>query len=119
MASILVIDDDTTVTEKLGTLLSEAGNEVTTADNGKAALKLLAREHFDVVITDIVMPEADGFEVIRHLIGRTRRPRIIAMTGDTDRLDHIMLSRVARCMSVNQVLHKPFSDQDLMASIAG
>ena len=64
MARILVVDDDVAVRESLGRLLTRAGHEVDEARNGKGAMAALDATAYDVVVTDINMPEMDGIEVI-------------------------------------------------------
>ncbi|MBK5273470.1 MAG: response regulator [Desulfuromonadales bacterium] len=119
MATILVVDDDPRITAQLDRLLTKVGHMVMTAPDGKVALRLLDAFIFDVVITDIVMPEMDGFELIMNLKTRTPRPKIIAMTSRTDSLGHNYFSDIAKCMSVSRVLRKPFSAEEILEAVAG
>ena len=81
--SILVVDDSKDTTEMLTTLLSTKGAEVIPATNGNEALQVIAEREFDVVLSDISMPEMDGFEFLkrlRQIPGRTDVP-VLALTG--------------------------------------
>jgi DNA-binding response OmpR family regulator len=114
MTNILVIDDDPHITTMLEMILSNETCCVQTASNGLAGLQLLRECTFDVVITDIVMPESDGFEVIMEISRMRQRPRVIAMTGGTASLDREYLTSVASAMCVHQVLNKPFAIEELL-----
>jgi CheY-like chemotaxis protein len=114
MINILVIDDDPHIRTMLETILSNGACCVQVACNGMAGLQLLREHTFDVVITDILMPESDGFEVIMAINRMQPRPRVIAMTGGTASLNREYLSGVANAMCVHQVLYKPFTIDNLL-----
>lgn len=65
--SALVVDDVSDVTEMLFVLLSHAGYEVVTAASARAALEAAKQRHFDVIISDIGMPEMNGYQLAREL----------------------------------------------------
>ena len=119
MTNILVIDDDTHITTMLEAVLSSDTCCVQTAHDGMAGLELLRKCPFDLVITDIVMPESDGFEVIMEINRMQPRPRVIAMTGGTSHLGLEYLTDLARTLRVHQVLYKPFSIDELLEVIGG
>ena len=66
---ILLIEDEARLRNNLQTLLQSEGYHVTTAQNGAEGIKRLRQESFDLVITDLVMPEIDGFQVLEYLKG--------------------------------------------------
>lgn len=117
MTNILVIDDEKEITSKLESVLSSSSCHVQTAHNGRDGLRMLRRYPFDVVITDIIMPEIDGFEVIMEINQMRQRPRVIVMTGGTMHLSREYLAEVARTLSVEQVLFKPFSINELLDTV--
>src|SRR6266550_5577314 len=81
--SALVVDDVSDVTEMLSVLLTHAGYEVSTASRAREAVALASAQHFDVVISDIGMPEMNGYELakaIRSLPGYENEP-MVAVTG--------------------------------------
>lgn len=81
MAKILVIDDDAQINLLLGEYLSSNGFQVDSAENGLEAKKLYTKTAYDVIITDIIMPETDGFEVILDLRHMGYAKKIIAISG--------------------------------------
>jgi CheY-like chemotaxis protein len=79
----LIVDDVTDVTDMLSVLLRQAGYEVATAESATAALRRARDDHFDIVISDIGMPDMDGYELaraLRTLPGYEVVP-IVAVTG--------------------------------------
>ena len=117
MARILLIDDEEHIRITLKTLLEHDGHVVSTAANGKAGLKLVEKEEFDLVISDIIMPEQDGFEVIKSLLKRENPPKIIAMSGGSKDIDQSYLLAMANLMRSNKVLSKPFSHETLREAV--
>ncbi|WP_163338616.1 response regulator [Desulfopila sp. IMCC35008] len=81
MGHILVIDDDEAIREMLRRLLERNGYRVTTAEDGREGLLTFQQESFDVVITDVLMPEMDGIEIIMQLLNQDSNVRIIAISG--------------------------------------
>jgi CheY-like chemotaxis protein len=82
---VLVIDDDSDTRTVLQKALTGAGYEVVTAESGRDAVSVLAREDFEVILSDVRMPELDGPSLFRfleqHLEGA--KNRVIFVTGDT------------------------------------
>src|SRR5262249_51157546 len=79
--SILLADDDEDVRALFELSLKRRGHRVATASTGREALAQLAREKFDVLITDIVMPEVDGLDVIKAARKSAPSLRVIAVSG--------------------------------------
>jgi two-component system response regulator (stage 0 sporulation protein F) len=115
MASILLIDDDERLRTLAAHVLRRAGHSVVEAGDGKVGLDLFNKGGADLVITDMVMPEMEGFEVLMEL--RKRRPpvKMIAMSGGGLRkpLENL---RMAGHMGA-RVLTKPFSTDQLIAAV--
>lgn len=107
MAHILVIDDEVQHKELLAEFLSRDEHLVDSAENGKVALTLAENNVYDLVITDLLMPERDGFEVIIRLKQISPKTRIIAMTGGAPKIDVPNLLRTARLLGVDKALAKP------------
>ena len=82
--NILVVDDDPGVLELLGAFLETRGYGVTTRNSGASALDVLAREPFDLVISDIEMAEMNGYELLRRTREQYPKIGIILMTGYTE-----------------------------------
>ena len=67
MAKLLIVDDEEKIREMVEKYASHEGHEIKTASNGKEALKIFEAEDFDVVIMDVMMPEMDGYETLKHM----------------------------------------------------
>lgn len=114
--SILVVDDESDLREIIRHVLTAAGHRVAEAGNGAEATKIFGREAFDIVITDVIMPEKDGMQVISEL--RKKRPdvRIVAMSGG-GHVSRDQYLKLAKALGAHAVLEKPFSNQALLAAV--
>jgi CheY-like chemotaxis protein len=117
MARILLIDDDPAVRRTLVTMLVSAGHEVAPYASGKAALAAADRLAFDLVLTDVLMPDMDGLEVMRGFARRVPRPKVIAMTGGS-LAPGIDLLAIASSLGADGVIAKPMRAAELAATIA-
>ena len=115
--AILVVDDDAGISDVLGRALVGYGHQVTLASDGKAAERAAVIAPFDVVITDILMPGTDGFELIGALRRRFPNVRIVAMSGGGIGCGGNYL-KIARGLGAHAVLPKPFSVAELTATIS-
>jgi len=110
--SVLIVDDVPDVTEMIGLFLKHAGYEVATADSAPAALQLANEKVFDVIISDIGMPEMNGYELAESL--RTRAEYqgtpLIAVTGYSEYDDR---GRALRS-GFNAHLSKPIDPAELL-----
>ena len=116
MARILLIDDDDAVRTVMRLTLARFGHTVTEARNGREGLTRFREGGADLLITDIVMPEADGLEVLMELAKHRPAVRIIAISGGgrQDASDHL---HVAKLLGAAKVLAKPFSPEALLAAV--
>ena len=78
MKRILIIDDETNILLMLKKMLERAGYEIDLASNGEEGLRLFSNASFDLVITDIIMPEKEGLETIREMRKMQPEMKIIA-----------------------------------------
>jgi len=109
--SILVVDGDESERRVIAELLKTAGYEVTEAANGKQALALLASGTPDLLLTEIVMPEKDGLELIQDVRKRNLKTTILAMSG-TAKADGYL--SIARHLGAHRTLKKPLSVDQLL-----
>jgi DNA-binding response OmpR family regulator len=116
MAQILMIDDDEILRRMLSLYLTRAGHEVVTAENGVKGLQAAQNRRFDLVITDLIMPEKEGLETIIALRRREPALRIIAISGGGRRRPEGYLD-LARDLGAAATLAKPFSGEDLAATV--
>ena len=115
MAQILLVDDDAELLELAAVFLRGAEHAVTMAADGKEAIRLFEDNAFDLVITDIVMPEKEGLETIRELRRKNPAVKIIAMSGYVAPEDYLV---IARTFGAAQTLTKPFSGEELLAVVS-
>ena len=116
MTAILVVDDDRDVRDMLQRLLERAHYDVTTVEDGKQALSTFQDKRYEVVITDILMPEKEGIETIIEL--RKLRPdlKIIAISGG-GRGDAVHYLQVAKAFGADHTMSKPFACNDMLQVI--
>ena len=117
MADILWVDDADDVREGLAAVLRGDGHAVTEARDGRAGIAALGSGRFDLVITDILMPEQDGTEVIMHLEGMATRPPVLAISGGAPNVPAYMALHLAR-LKADATLMKPFRNDELKAKVA-
>jgi len=112
---ILVVDDSAVVRAKLGKLLTSNGYAVTVARHGNEALEAIGQQWFAVMITDLEMPEMDGFELIAHVSGdlRTENLPIVAITGH-----EALQAKVHDAKGLYGIFKKPWNDRELLQRVA-
>ena len=113
---ILVIDDEEDICVMTKLLLERAGHEVVSACDGRVAIRLLTEQPFDLVITDMLMPDRDGLEVMSDLRRNHPGVRIIASSGG-GRVSSESYLHIARKSGAHALLPKPFTHKELLASI--
>jgi PAS domain S-box-containing protein len=112
---ILVVDDDLGVCRSLRDLLAAEGCQVVTAGGGLEALKVLDHTQVDIVITDVVMPDLDGYDLFMEIKRRGQTP-VILMTGYYYDRDHVI--KRSRLEGLESVLFKkPIDPERLKAAI--
>jgi DNA-binding NtrC family response regulator len=80
-SKILVIDDEKRMCDSIKVLLSNIGYEVDTAENGRVGIERLKAQEYGLVITDLMMPELDGFAVMKHVKENCTNTLVIVITG--------------------------------------
>ena len=116
MARILIIDDDKMVLNMLRQVLEGAQHTVVEASNGEVAMRLWREHPADLIITDILMPEKDGLEVIRELRRECPTVKVIALSGGSRKI-HFDALDVAKRFGALSTLEKPFELKELLASV--
>lgn len=112
-SQILVIEDDRAVRELMLQTLSRAGYNVLSAEDGNEGVNLFRSEHPDLVITDIVMPQKEGFETIMELRKENPDVKVIAMSGGGRHGTEDYLS-VARKLGACRTVSKPFMRDEML-----
>ncbi len=116
MAKILLIEDDNDVRTMLKLTLTHCGHTVIEAKNGREGIALFNQAGADLVITDIVMPEKEGLEVLMEVRKKNPGVKIVAISGGgrSSATDYL---KMAKLMGANRVLPKPFSNDALLAVV--
>jgi two-component system cell cycle response regulator CpdR len=112
MLRILLAEDDEAMRVYLARALEKVGYRVTAVDNGVAALPLLSDEPFDLLLTDIVMPEMDGIELAQKAAEIAPGIRVMFITGFS-----AVALKAGRKSPDAKVLSKPFHLKDLVAEV--
>jgi DNA-binding response OmpR family regulator len=116
MALILLIDDDVMVRETVKQILMSGAHDVIIAQDGRKGMEIFRKSRFDLVITDIIMPEKDGIEVIAEM--RSQRPdvKILAVSGG-GRIGNTDFLQIAGKLGANAVIAKPFDPDEFAAKV--
>jgi two-component system cell cycle response regulator CpdR len=112
MIRILLAEDEEAMRTYLARALEKAGYEVVAVDRGTAALPLLKDSHFDLLLSDIVMPEMDGIELAQHCAEVSPDTKVMFITGFA-----AVTLKASREAPQAKVLSKPFHLRDLVLEV--
>jgi two-component system cell cycle response regulator CpdR len=112
MIRILLAEDDDVMRQYLTRALEKSGYAVTSVDRGTAAVPLLESESFDLLLTDIVMPEMDGIELAQRASVLAPEMRVMFITGFA-----AVTLKAGKTVPAAKVLSKPFHLRDLVMEI--
>jgi two-component system, cell cycle response regulator CpdR len=112
MIRILLAEDDDAMRQYLARALERSGYEVVSVDCGTAALPLIESDRFDLLLTDIVMPEMDGIELAQHAATIAPQMRVMFITGFA-----AVTLKAGKAMPQAKVLSKPFHLRDLVLEV--
>ncbi|MBW2612740.1 MAG: response regulator [Deltaproteobacteria bacterium] len=111
---ILVVDDEMRIREGCQEILNQEGFEVSTADSGKKGLEMIAREHFDIVLLDLMMPEISGLDVLPEVKSSHPDTVVIVITGYAT-IEHSIEAMKAGAFDF---IPKPFSPEQLKVVVS-
>jgi two-component system, OmpR family, phosphate regulon response regulator OmpR len=109
---VLIIEDDSRLAEMVQHYLGAAGFRVDRAADGRSGLALVARDHFDAVILDLMLPDMDGLDVCRAMRARGSVP-ILMLTARGDAMDRVIGLEIG----ADDYLPKPFEPRELLARL--
>ena len=112
MIRILLAEDDDAMRQYLARALERSGYEVVSVDRGTEALPLLEKDSFDLLLTDIVMPEMDGIELAQHTAKVAPDTRVMFITGFA-----AVTLKAGKAVPQAKVLSKPFHLRDLVLEV--
>jgi two-component system cell cycle response regulator CpdR len=113
MPKILLAEDDNDMRRFLVRALSNAGYEVASFDNGRSAYERLREEPFELLLTDIVMPEMDGIELARRATEIDPDLKVMFITG----FAAVALNAATQAPKEAKILSKPFHLRDLVNEV--
>jgi len=102
--SILVVDDEEKICNILGTFFSREGHMVKAVNNGAEAIEMAKREDFDLVISDLAMPDVTGYDVVKALNELDKVPKIGISTGSFDNYSSVEIN----ALKADFIINKPF-----------
>jgi two-component system, chemotaxis family, chemotaxis protein CheY len=111
---VLVADDDRSIREYLRFLLEQAGYQVEEAEDGEVEVRKFSEGAFDLVVTDISMPEKDGIEAIIEMRAVKPNAKIIAMSG-VARSERLL--EIAQMYRADRVIKKPFESEEFLTAV--
>jgi CheY-like chemotaxis protein len=114
---VLVADDEEHIRTLLRRWLTEEGHTVLSAGNAREAAKLLTRIRFDLIVTDIIMPEGDGLQLIREFKEAQPEVRILAISGGGKYMERGDCLKMAKGLGAHAVVMKPFVREELLDGI--
>jgi CheY-like chemotaxis protein len=115
--AIIVADDVEEIQFLVRQYLEEAGHTVACASTGHEVIRLLGKQHFDLVITDVLMPDGDGLDVIVAAKRNFSGTRILAISGGGKYMVAGECLRIAKGVGAHGLLLKPFNRQQLLVAI--
>jgi len=115
MERVLIVDDDPDILRLVSYNVGQAGFEVITASTGRKALEIAQKQHPDLIILDVMLPDVDGMEVCRTLRQQdpSRRIPIIMLTARGEEIDRV----VGFELGADDYVSKPFSPRELVLRV--
>src|SRR5947207_6806210 len=117
MPSILIIDDNEDLSETIVAVLQDEGYKILVAEDGVSGVRVFSETRPDLVVTDLILPNANGFDTIRHIRSIDPQARILAMSGGSlmNKDDYLATAAPLGAMSV---LPKPFEVDQLLEAVS-
>lgn len=117
MARVLLVDDEADVRDLLATVLERASHAVTCAEDGQAALEVLAQGPVDVIVCDIWMPNVDGLSLLKQLKSNNPAARVVVISGGGPGQSLELSTTIAETYGADEVLIKPFRNERIVEAV--
>lgn len=111
--NILIVDDEQQIRQIVRRKMEQCGYIVGEAADGSEAIRRLEQDEFDLVISDILMPERDGLEVIMFIRRNRPQTKVIAISSP----GNDVFLKSATALGAQRILHKPFSLEELARTV--
>lgn len=118
MAKILVIDDEEFMRDSLRQMLSRSGHSVVVANDGEQGVAMFKSSKPDLVITDMIMPNKDGIQLIMDIFHQNPKQPVIAISGGRRAVTAEFNLNSADLLGVKCVLAKPFTFEQLREAVS-
>ena len=118
MFSILVVDDEDSVRELVKEMLSRDGYTIYEASNGQEAVDSFNEHPVDLILTDLVMPEKSGIDLIMQLKNENSQVKVVAISGGggiTGRFDYLP---IAKLLGARAIIRKPFTMAEIRKAVS-
>lgn len=113
---VIIVEDDSLYRNLIEKIMSKNGHEVHAYANGDEAIKAIRSSHFDLLVTDMVMPGTEGIELIAEIKGCCPTVKVLAVSGGGNVGRSTYLS-LAKTHGADAILEKPFSPDQLYEKI--
>lgn len=117
MTRILVIEDEANIRGLYRRILEQAGYDVTEAPDGNTGIRLYRETLHNLIITDIIMPDKEGLEIIMELRREFPAVKIIAISGGGQAMSGATCLHLAKRLGAAKTLAKPFSKKELVDAV--
>ena len=118
MAHILLVEDSPEVSMTVREILVGAGHTVEAVGNGNEALAKLKDHKFDLIVSDIWMPEMDGIALLKEVRGAGNRVPVIVISGGAPNAPLTYTAPLAATFGANEVIYKPFEKDELLNAVS-
>jgi len=117
MKNILLVDDEESIRKMVRAVLADEEYAFTEANNGVEALEIMEGQSFDLIITDVIMPDCDGIELVMTVRKKLPDIKVIVMSGGGRvRADHYL--NLAEKLGAARVFEKPFNTAELRETVS-
>ena len=117
MKNILLVDDEESIRKMVRAVLDDETYVFTEANNGSEALDIMETQSFDLIITDVIMPDCDGIELVMTVRKKLPDIKVIVMSGGGRvRADHYL--NLAEKLGAARVFEKPFNTAELRETVS-
>jgi CheY-like chemotaxis protein len=117
MARILLVEDSPEVSLTVREILVSVGHSVEEAPSGKEALKRLKAGTFDMIVSDIWMPEMDGIALLKEIRGAGNSIPVVVISGGAPNAPLTYTAPLAATFGANLVVYKPFEKAELLKAV--
>lgn len=118
MFKVLLVDDDKLVRDMLQQMLEKENYIVKSAADGNEAIRMFSKINPDLVITDIIMPEREGIELIQIFLREKPSVKILAISGGALNIDSQSTLKMAKALGAHKVLSKPLLRDEFIKAVS-